>query len=111
MKTRDCKRMHSDSPADLEKQVESSRRTSDTLQKSSDGGDPRVNPDELGAVHHEGKLVMTEAEALDRARRFPEDVEPIYLCYSVSDRDNPRNWGKAKRWGVTCLVCWFNVLT
>lgn len=68
-------------------------------------------PTETGAVHDEGKVVLTEDEALERARRLPQDEEPIYLCYSVDDKDNPRNWSTAKRWYVTCLVCWFNVLT
>lgn len=103
--------MHRNSPADVEKQAESSRRTSDTIRKPNDAGDPRDDPNEMRAVHDEGKLALTEDEALDRARRCPEDKEPIYLCYSIHDSDNPRNWGTGKKWGVTCLVCWFNVLT
>lgn len=104
--------MHLNTPTDPKKQVESSGRTSDTYPKSNDGGELGDNLAETGGVvHDEGKLVLTEDEALDRARKFPKDKEPIYLCYSTTDRDNPRNWSKGKRWWVTCLVCWFNVLT
>lgn len=100
--------MPTDSPLDSEKQTESSSgRTSNTHPKSGD--DP--GPIENGAVHDEGRLILTEDEAIERARRLPQDEEPIYLCYSVDDKDNPRNWSTAKRWYVTCLVCWLNVLT
>lgn len=99
--------MPTHSPLDSEKQPSSSGRTSNTIAKSGDA----PGPSETGAVHDEGKLVMNEHEALERARRFPDKQEPIYLCYSAHDTDNPRNWSTAKRWYVTCLVCWFNVLT
>lgn len=104
--------MRLNTPADAEKQVESSGRTSDSSPtKSNNGGDRDDNLETGGVVHDEGRLILTEDEALDRARKYPKDKEPIYLCYSTTDRDNPRNWTKGKRWWVTCLVCWFNVLT
>lgn len=92
---------------DPEKQTESSERPSDTVARSSD----RPGANDIGTAHDDGKLVLTEDEALERVRRLPHDKEPIYIRYSVTDEDNPRNWGTGKRWYVTCLVCLFNVLT
>ncbi|CAN8103430.1 unnamed protein product [Discula destructiva] len=92
---------------DSDKEKDSSGRNSGALENQV--GAPVTL--ENVAVHDEGKLVLTEADALERARRLTEDDEPIYLCYSVDDADNPRNWSTTRKWYVTCLVCWFNVLT
>lgn len=81
--------MPTDSPVDTEQQTESSSgRTSNTHTKST------IDSPDLsgtGAVHDEGKLILTEDEALERARRLPKDEKPIDLCCSVDDRDNSRN--------------------
>ncbi|KAF2089142.1 MFS general substrate transporter [Saccharata proteae CBS 121410] len=55
--------------------------------------------------------MLSEDEALRRAKELPNDTEPVYLTYAVNDRDNPRNWPKWKRWYITCFACILNVLT
>lgn len=61
--------------------------------------------------HAEGKIILSEAEAYERARAHPEEKKPLYVNFAPNDVDNPRNWTKAKKWYVTCFVCLLNILT
>ncbi|KAH8755703.1 major facilitator superfamily domain-containing protein [Diaporthe sp. PMI_573] len=54
---------------------------------------------------------LSEEEALQHARVHPDDEQPVYLIYSFTDRDNPRNWPRWKKWYITCFVSMLNVLT
>ena len=86
-------------PADLEKDLET-RRTSALA--DSDGTRDHSS---------DGRILLSEEQALDRAKELPNDSEPIYLTYSHSDHGNPRNWPKWKKWYITCFVSMLNVLT
>jgi hypothetical protein len=46
-----------------------------------------------------------------RSRKYPKDEEPIWVTFALDDKDNPRNWGAARKWYITCLVSMLNVLT
>jgi hypothetical protein len=56
-------------------------------------------------------LVLSEEQALARARHSPEEALPICIAFAHDDRDNPRNWGKLRKWYITFFVSMLNVLT
>lgn len=56
-------------------------------------------------------LMLSEEEALTKARSSPDDAFPIIVTYALKDPDNPRNWPKLKKWYITCLVSMLNVFT
>jgi multidrug resistance protein len=56
-------------------------------------------------------LVLSEEQALARARHAPEEALPICIAFAHDDRDNPRNWGKLRKWYITFFVSMLNVLT
>lgn len=59
----------------------------------------------------DGKLFLSEEEAYLRAVERPNEVRPMYIIYGPDDKDNPRNWGKLRKWYITVLVSFTNVLT
>ena len=61
--------------------------------------------------HDDSKLMLTEDEAMARARASPNEALPITITYSWDDKDNPRNWPKWRRWYITILVSMLNVVT
>jgi len=86
-------------PGEVEKKIdseESSVLNSQTQGKIEDAG---------------GRLWLSEDETLLRARNNPGNEEPIYVTFGPGDRDNPRNWGKARKWYITCFVSFLNVIT
>jgi len=89
-----------DDLAAMEARVDSSNSTLDVSQ----------SPASM-AAHPEKKLVLTESEAIARARLYPGDRSPVYLTFSKHDRDFPRNWSLARKWYITCFVSMLNVLT
>lgn len=56
-------------------------------------------------------LLLSEEQALARARSNPNDALPILIKYAVNDPDNPRNWPKWRKWYITCVVSMLNVFT
>jgi hypothetical protein len=56
-------------------------------------------------------LVLSEEQALAKARSSPDDALPIIVSYALDDPDNPRHWPKMKKWYITCLVSMLNVFT
>lgn len=58
-----------------------------------------------------GKLFLSEDEAYLRATQNPQDDRPMYIIYAPDDKDNPRNWGTFRKWYITVLVSFTNVLT
>ncbi|GFF48771.1 uncharacterized transporter C794.04c [Aspergillus lentulus] len=56
-------------------------------------------------------LVLSEEQALARARHSPEEALPIRIAFANDDRDYPRNWGKLRKWYITFFVSMLNVLT
>ena len=56
-------------------------------------------------------LVLSEEQALAKARTAPNEALPILITYGFNDRDNPRNWPKARKWYITCLASLLNVFT
>ena len=56
-------------------------------------------------------LLLSEEEALEKARSNPNEALPIRITYAVNDRDNPRNWPKWRKWYITCVVSMLNVFT
>ena len=83
-----------DDMATLEKRIEFPTPTMET----SDGSGP-------------SKLMLSEAQALARAQALPDDKEPIYLTFSLDDKENPRNWSHGKKYYITAFVSMLNVLT
>jgi hypothetical protein len=96
---------HSD-PARLEKQIDTDRASTAPSLRHTD-------PPSGGAhqtISHDPNF-LSEEEALQHARVHPDDEQPVYLIYSFTDRDNPRNWPRWKKWYITCFVSMLNVLT
>ena len=60
--------------------------------------------------HVEGKLALPVGEKLARARENPTQALLMWVCFSPEDRDNSRNWGKGRKWYITCFVSMLNVL-
>lgn len=56
-------------------------------------------------------LVLSEADALERARQSPDEALDIHVAYADRDKDNPRNWPKWRKWYITCFVSMLNVVT
>ncbi|KAJ5223245.1 hypothetical protein N7468_007787 [Penicillium chermesinum] len=56
-------------------------------------------------------LVLSDEQALAKARESPHEALPILITYGFNDRDNPRNWPKARKWYITCFVSLLNVVT
>jgi hypothetical protein len=56
-------------------------------------------------------LVLSEDQALAKARSSPDDALPIVITYGLNDSDNPRNWPKWKKWYITIFVSLLNVFT
>jgi hypothetical protein len=56
-------------------------------------------------------LLLSEEEALVKARGNPNDALPIIITYGPQDPDNPRNWPKWRKWYITILVSMLNVFT
>ncbi|KAF2161461.1 hypothetical protein M409DRAFT_69801 [Zasmidium cellare ATCC 36951] len=54
--------------------------------------------------------LVNEEEALARARAQPDSSNPIWITFSVDDRDNPRNFPRWKKWYITALVSYYNFL-
>ncbi|EYE90838.1 MFS transporter [Aspergillus ruber CBS 135680] len=67
---------------------------------------------EEGAEQREDAvLLLSEEEALAKARENPDEALNIYVTYAEHDRDNPRNWPKWRKWWITCLVSSLNIVT
>lgn len=60
---------------------------------------------------NEGRLLLTEEEALAWARGNPKDDEPIYITWSHQDRENPRNWGLFRKYYVTTFASLLNTVS
>lgn len=56
-------------------------------------------------------LLLSEEEALAKARSSPNDALPILITYGPEDSDNPRNWPKWRKWYITIVVSMLNVFT
>lgn len=56
-------------------------------------------------------LVLSEEQALAKARSSLNEALPIFVTYAFDDQDNPRNWPKWRKWYITCLVSMLNVFT
>lgn len=56
-------------------------------------------------------LLLSEEQALAKARANPNDAVPILITNGFDDRDNPRNWPKWRKWYITCVVSMLNVFT
>lgn len=57
------------------------------------------------------KLLLSEEQAIAKARNHPNDALPILISYSQDDHDNPRNWPKWRKWYITIVVSMLNVFT
>ena len=55
--------------------------------------------------------VLSEDEALAQARALPNEALSMYITFSPDDRDNPRNWPKWRRWYISIMASWLNVVT
>lgn len=56
-------------------------------------------------------LLLSEEQALAKARSSPSDALPILVAYGPDDSDNPRNWPKWRKWYITIVVSMLNVFT
>lgn len=56
-------------------------------------------------------LVLSEEEALQRARQSPDEALDIHIAYADDDPDNPRSWPKWRKWYITIFVSMLNVIT
>lgn len=65
----------------------------------------------MQTFHEASTLVLTEEQALARARSSPNEALSILITYAYNDRDNPRNWPTWRKWYITCLVSMLNVFT
>ncbi|KAG9950859.1 MFS general substrate transporter, partial [Aureobasidium melanogenum] len=85
-------------PAEIEKKIDSER--------SSTSG---RTPSEIENIH--SRLWLSEDEAYAHAKAHPDETREIFITFAPDDKDNPRNWSKAKRWYITCFASSLNVLT
>ncbi|KAG9897091.1 hypothetical protein KCU94_g10375, partial [Aureobasidium melanogenum] len=85
-------------PSEIEKKIESER--------SSTSGRTRS---EIENIH--SRLWLSEDEAYHHAKAHPDETREIFITFAPDDKDNPRNWSKAKRWYITCFASSLNVLT
>ena len=74
-------------------------------------GDHRDPEKVVDSFREASTLLLSEDQALAKARSSPQDALPILLTYAPDDRDNPRNWPKWRKWYITCLVSMLNVFT
>ncbi|BDD60104.1 hypothetical protein MPDQ_001934 [Monascus purpureus] len=56
-------------------------------------------------------LVLSEEQALAKARARPNEALPLHITFSAGDKDNPRNWPKWRKWYITAMASWLNVVT
>jgi hypothetical protein len=56
-------------------------------------------------------LIVSEDEALARARSSPNGAFPLGITFGPNDPDNPRCWGYWRKWYITCFVSMLNVIT
>ncbi|KAJ5706566.1 hypothetical protein N7488_006367 [Penicillium malachiteum] len=56
-------------------------------------------------------LVLSEEQALAKARNSPNEALPIFITFGVDDHDNPRNWPKWRKWYISIFVSMLNVFT
>ncbi|KAK7525417.1 polyamine transporter [Phyllosticta citriasiana] len=94
--------------ARLEKDVDSKRSKESSNSDVLDANSPSSG-NQGSAV--ESRTLLSEIQALERAKRNPNDAEPIYITYGIDDHDNPRNWPKWKKWYITCFASMLNILT
>jgi hypothetical protein len=87
-----------DDPSDLEKKIDS--------EKSSITGRTRSEIEDVNS-----RLWLSEDEAYQHAKAHPDETREIFITFSPSDKDNPRNWSKAQKWYITCFASSLNVLT
>ncbi|GLA09220.1 hypothetical protein AnigIFM60653_011299 [Aspergillus niger] len=67
---------------------------------------------EISDSHRETlPLVVTEEEALARARNQPDEALPLRITFGPQDRDNPRCWGHWRKWYITLFASFLNVIT
>lgn len=59
----------------------------------------------------DARVWLDEDETLLKARNNADVDQPIYVTFGLNDRDNPRNWSKAKKWYITCFVSSLNIIT
>lgn len=85
-------------PAEIEKKIDSER--------SSTSG---RHPSEIENVN--SRLWLSEDDAYAEAKSHPDETREIFVIFSPDDRDNPRNWSKARKWYITCFASSLNVLT
>ena len=69
--------------------------------------------EKVDATHHEriGKLLLTDQAAITRKRRYPDNDETVYIVFAPDDKENPRNWGYARKWYITVFVSSLNLIT
>lgn len=63
------------------------------------------------ACRENSPLLLSEDQALAKARSSPNDALPILITYGPNDGDNPRNWPKWRKWYITIVVSMLNVFT
>lgn len=68
-------------------------------------------PKRLDEQAENSPLIASEEEALAIARASPSKALPIRLTFSSDDTDNPRNFGKLRKYYVTFIVSFLNVVT
>ncbi|KAL4924249.1 MFS transporter [Aspergillus undulatus] len=61
--------------------------------------------------YSDAPLVVSEEEALARARNSPAEALSLCVTFVPEDRDNPRCWGYWRKWYITCFVSMLNVVT
>lgn len=93
---------------DIEK-AEASKASSDNCLPSN-GSDAKVESPSRQFSEVQQRTFF-ESEILDYVRARPDDATPVYLTFSPTDKDNPRNWNKLRKWYITCFVSMLNVLT
>ena len=86
-------------PGEIEKKINSEN-------SSINGG---RSPAEIENVN--SRLWLSEDEAYARAKSHPDETREIFITFSPNDRDNPRNWSKARKWYITCFASSLNVMT
>lgn len=72
---------------------------------------PTAEKVETVRKENNGRLILSEEEALAWCRGHPQDKESIYIVWSRDDKENPRNWGHARKYYVSVFASLLNTVT
>lgn len=59
---------------------------------------PATEQDMEKTASEDKKITLAEDAALTHARTFTKDRTPLHISFGPDDKDNPRNFSRARKW-------------